>query len=121
MNEPVPTPARLMARMPDHPESQFRRFHARHPEVLDELTHVLRRWHQMRPGRPYSIWAAFQIVRWERAIAGLPDPMETFKLNNNTTGFYARLLRHRHPDLEAVLAVRHGRYVDRFDPMTVTP
>lgn len=98
-------------------EEQFREFHGNHPEVYDELVKVLRRWCLRTPGKSWSIWGAYQVVRWQRSIEGLDA--EPFKLSNNYTGFYARLIRLRVPMLRNVISCSNGRHVSQFDPSTV--
>lgn len=100
------------------PEQSFRNFHLKHPEVYRELVTILWEWRKSNGG-PWSIWGAYQVARWQRRIKGLPDAAEPYKLSNNHTGFYARLIAHRIPSLGKVLTCRPGKHVRGFDPSTV--
>lgn len=80
---------------------RFEAFHAKHPEVYDELVTLARRWKRMG-GTRWSIWGAYQVIRWERRIAGLPDPEEAYKISNNHTGYYSRLIMDENPDLRGL-------------------
>ena len=84
---------------------RFERFDAKNPEVYEHLLDVSRRWRNMG-GRQWSIWSAFAVVRWERQVAGLPDPSEIYKLNNNYTGYYARKLMGENVDLVGLFETR---------------
>ena len=86
-------------------EEAFIRFHNAHPGVYGELAALSRRWLAQGKGR-WSIDAAFQVLRWERRMAGLPDPAFEFKLNDHFRSRYARLLMEREPDLEELFEVR---------------
>ena len=89
----------------DDAESRFRSFHEKHPEVYAHLVDLCRRWR--RNGRDrWSINGCFEVLRWERRIAGLPDPDEEWKLNNNYRSRYARLLMEQEPELEGIFELR---------------
>lgn len=95
----------------DYPRSidaAFERFHAAHPEVYAGLVTLARRWRAHGPA-PWSIDAAYHVLRWERRIAGLPDADEEYKLNNNYTSRYARLILDNCPDLAGIFATRELR------------
>lgn len=48
-----------------------------------------------------------------RHMRGLPDPDEQWKLNNNFTSRYARLLLENEPELEGLFEIRSLRSVSR--------
>jgi len=100
-------------------EEQFRAFHEKHPEVYDELVRVLKRWLLHSPGKSWSIWGAYEVVRWERNMGAEWPKREPFKMSNNFTGFYSRLIRSRIPELRSVISCSNGRHVSKFDPSTV--
>lgn len=89
-------------------EDRFWAFHEKHPEVYRELLALCRRW-IAAGGEHWSIWAAFAVARWERRFAGLPDEDERWKLSNNYTGFYARLLMDENPELRGLFTLRPMR------------
>lgn len=86
-------------------DERFWQFHAAHPEVYGELVTLCRQWRR-RNARPWSIKGAFEVLRWQRQIAGLPASDEAFKLNNNYHSRYARLLMDTCPDLAGLFEVR---------------
>jgi hypothetical protein len=57
--------------------------------------------------RHYSVDALFHILRWEIAIKTRGE--EEFRLNNNFTAFYARLISDREPDLKDFFTLRERR------------
>ncbi len=48
----------------------------------------------------------FEVLRWEWTIAGLPDDAEEWKLNNNYTSRYARLIMDENPLLVGLFELR---------------
>ena len=100
-------------RFPDPPsehgiQARFERFHAKHPDVYDELLRVCRVWKRHSSLR-WSVDAAYQIIRWERVIAGLSDPHEAYKLNDHYRSRYSRLLMRENPELEGLFKLRELR------------
>lgn len=86
-------------------QERFEQFHRAHPDVFAELVELARRWKAKGGGR-WSIDAAFQVLRWERVMANLPDPNEVFKLNNTYRSRYARLIMRDCPDLGGIFELR---------------
>ena len=84
---------------------KFERFDAAHPEVYAALVELARRWVQAG-GTRWSIWAAFNVLRWERRMAGLPDPEEDFKLSNNYTSLYSRKIMANEADLDGLFVTK---------------
>ncbi len=70
---------------------RFFEFHENHPEVYDALVVLCDQWIAHGDDR-WSIDACFQVLRWERRIAGLPDEYEDYKLNSIYSSRYARFL-----------------------------
>lgn len=91
-------------------DAAFWRFHGQHPEVAEHLLRLCRQWVGAGKGR-WSIKGAFEVLRWERKIAGLPDPTEDWKLNNNYHSRYARLLMREHPELDGLFELRELKTV----------
>jgi hypothetical protein len=76
-------------------EEKFRAFHADNPHVYTQLKDLALK--MRRTGRErYGIKSLFEVMRWHRALRTTEDD---FKLNNNYTSFYARLLMEREPEL----------------------
>lgn len=86
-------------------QERFEAFHAKHPEVYAELVALARRAH--RAGRrKIAIDQLFQVLRWDRMTAGLPDAAEDFKLNDHYRSRYARLIMTQCTDLEGIFGIR---------------
>ncbi len=88
-------------------EAKFWEFHTQNPEVfrkLRELALQMRR----RGLEQYSIKSLFEVLRWHHALE-TNDP-SGFKLNNNYTSFYARLLMQREPELKDFFELRTLRW-----------
>lgn len=85
-------------------EADFRRFHAAHPEVYNELValchELMRRGYQK-----FGIATVYEVCRWRSMIQHSPDS-QPFKLNNNHRAYYARMIMERNPDLRGVFATR---------------
>ena len=90
------------------PEERFEAFHAAHPEVYRELRRrafLL----QQRGWKRYSIKGIWEVMRFDFAMSW-GRPSGGFKLNNNYTAYYARLLMEREPELEGFFETRgNGR------------
>lgn len=78
-------------------EDQFRAFHASHPEVYRELV-TLARTIKSAGHDHYGMKSLFEVLRWHRAMQG-GRPEDYFKLNNNHTAYYSRLIESQEPDL----------------------
>lgn len=88
-------------------EEQFQAFHQTNPNVFFELIGLaeqLRRAGHMRG----SMKMLFEVLRWERMIQ-TDDPSSEFKLNNNYTSHYARLIIDTHPRFEGFFELRSLR------------
>lgn len=90
-------------------QERFMRFHRAHPEVYAALVRLARQARSRRPDRRLGIKQLFEVVRWEMHVA--PDERETFKLNNNMTSRYARLIAAQEPDLADAFELRELRAV----------
>jgi hypothetical protein len=90
---------------PEHDESlaeRFARFHAENPQVHAAIGAVVSdlRAHGVRR---FGMKAIFERLRWLYTIQTRGDD---FKLNNNYTAFYARLLVAERPELSAFFEIR---------------
>lgn len=81
----------------------FAEFHANCPEVYVELVALARKWKQRGFGRA-GIGLFFEVLRWERLLAGVGD--DRFKVNNSYRSRYAREIMRREPDLAGLFIVR---------------
>ena len=79
-----------------HLEADFQRFHAENPHVytaLERLAFKLRN----RGVERWGVKALWEVLRSELAL-NTSEPVGTFRLNNNFTAYYARLLMERNPE-----------------------
>ena len=81
----------------------FWEFHHAHPEVYDELLRMARDWKAAGHVR-CGLKMLFEVIRWQRGIRR--EIGQTFKLNNNFTSRYSRLLSANHPDLAGFFETR---------------
>lgn len=86
---------------------QFDAFHATNPVVLLELVDLADEIlsHGYTRG---SIKMLFEVLRWERMLE-TDDPSSDFKLNNNYTSHYARLIVREYPRFEGFFETRNLR------------
>lgn len=83
----------------------FEVFHVKHPDVYDELVAMARR--AVAAGhRRLGMKQLWEVLRWNRMLASLPDDDEPWRLNNSYTAFYARLIMDTCPDLAGVFETR---------------
>lgn len=84
---------------------RFARFHEENPQVYAWLRHqallLKRRGHSR-----YSIKTLLEVLRWRSDIKTSGD---TFKINNDFTAHYARLLMQREPELQGFFELRRVR------------
>lgn len=92
---------------PDRIERDFWAFHIANPRVYTELRdHAL---HLRRKGRThYGVKALFEVVRFHRALE-TTDKCKEWRLNNNYTALYARLLMTNEPELRDFFRTRVRR------------
>ena len=72
---------------------RFALFHEANPHVAKALESLAGQW--LRRHKRASMKALFERLRWE---SGLQTHGEAYKLNNNYTAHYARLLIERRPE-----------------------
>lgn len=84
-------------------ERDFWAFHRANPGVLAELRELA--LSLRRAGHDtYSIKGLFEVLRWKQALRTTGS--DTYKLNNNYTALYARLLMDQFPELEGFFRTR---------------
>lgn len=84
-------------------EEQFALFHQANPHVYQALRQLAIQLAQ-RGHRRIGIKMLFEVLRWQYALR-TDDPNSEFKLNNNYTSFYARLLD-QEPELNGRFELR---------------
>jgi len=83
----------------------FWRFHADNPWVANELERMTDElWRAGR--RRVSMKMLFEVLRWESARTTTAND---FKLNNNFTAHYARLMMRRRPEWDDMFELRAVR------------
>lgn len=75
---------------------RFKTFHEAHPEVYAQLIELARELKDIGY-RHYGIKSLLEVVRWRRRTNGPDD--RGFKLNNDFSSRYARLIEENEPDL----------------------
>lgn len=95
-------------------EDTFWEFHAANPQVYDRVVQMARTA-KARGRRKLGMKMIFEVIRWETFLR--TNDADGFKLNNNYTSFYARLVMDREPDLDGIFETREQRAAGR----SVTP
>jgi hypothetical protein len=81
----------------------FLRYHYQHPYVYDELVRMARRWKDS--GKAHcSIKMLWEVLRYNFGVT--IDSEDGFRLNNNYTSRYARLIMGREDDLADLFETR---------------
>ena len=95
-------------------EIQFWEFHRKNPIVYKYLVQFAFQW-RMRRGNKAQLGmkALFERVRWQVSMGKTTGD---FKLNNNHTAFYARLLMRNNPKLQDMFKVRRQRIQSTLGP-----
>ena len=88
-------------------KEQFYAFHTSNREVADELA-LLAFDLQDKGHKRGGMKMLFEVLRWQRMMR-TSDPSSEFKLNNNYTSHYARLLADIHPRFEGFFETRRLR------------
>ena len=83
---------------------KFLSFHADNPHVYVELTRMARQL-ASRGIKRYGIKALIEVLRWK----SIKTTGEDYKINNNFTAYYARLIMEEEPDLDGFFKIRGGR------------
>jgi hypothetical protein len=95
-------------------EMAFWKFHEKNPKVYDWMVQFASEFRVMRgPTAKLGAKMLYERVRWE---INLGDWERTFKLNNNHTAFYARLMMLQEPKLKDIFKVRKQRIQSTLGP-----
>ena len=103
--QPTTQPRRAMPGM--SLVDQFRAFHAANPHVYDALRNLALRLRN-NGHRRIGMKMLFETLRYQYMI-NTSDPNSDFKLNNNYTAYYARLLMDNEPVLAGAFETRERR------------
>lgn len=86
-------------------EQDFWRFHRLNPHVYDELI-AMTREAKAHGLKRIGMKMLFEVLRWNTALRTYGDE---FKLCNNYTAYYARLIMVCEPDLDGMFVLRRLR------------
>jgi len=81
---------------------RFWEFHRANPSVYSELRKLALELYD-KGHRHYGMKGLFEVLRWHRAMS---TECSEFKLNNNYTALYSRLLMYYEPKLDGFFLVR---------------
>jgi hypothetical protein len=82
---------------------RFEQFHTENPRVYATLVRLAREWVTQTGRHKIGIKSLYEVARWQIALA-TNDP--DYKLNNDFTAYYARLMMHGEPDLDGLFDLR---------------
>lgn len=83
---------------------RFRKFHSENPAVYEELIRLARQFRRKRPSAVIGMKMLYEVLRWNFFLATTTD--EPYKLSNDFTPFYARLIMENEPDLKGIFNLR---------------
>lgn len=89
-------------------QQDFLDFHEVNPWVYDELVRLARRA-KSRGRNHFGIKMIYEVVRWERYIQTSDPNDDSWKLNNNYSSRYARLIMEKESDLKDLFELRELR------------
>ena len=81
-------------------------FHKKNPHVYKTLVIRCKQWRNRHPKKKIGIRMLWEAMRWD--ILMQTDAPDDFKLNNNHTSYYARLIMNNEPDLAGIFDIRGG-------------
>ena len=98
--------------------TRFLEFHQENPNVYRVLVRLARDWVAKTGRRKLAIKTLYERARWEIAMQ-TTDP--EYKINNNFTAFYARLIRAQEPDLAGIFDLRTSEADEWIATIAKTP
>ena len=101
----IPMVVQAWARDEQTIDRRFAAFHAAHPDVYEALV-ALCRQARATGRRSAGIGMLWEVLRWNRLVAGLPDPGEKRYLNDHYRSRYARMIMAAEPDLRGIFETR---------------
>lgn len=81
----------------------FERFHDTNPWVYRELCRLVREWRTRNPERQVGLMRFYSYLRFD--VTGKTNGID-YRVSNNHSAYYSRLMMHREPDLAGVFHVR---------------
>lgn len=101
---PPPTPKDRIA-------ARFEQFHAENPHVYRMLRDLCLKARGLNPGCRIGVKALFERLRWQVRFETRGGAAGEWKLNNNYTALYARMLMEREPELAGIFETRERKAV----------
>ena len=98
--------------------TRFLEFHQENPNVYRVLVRLARDWVAKTGRRKLAIKTLYERARWEIAMQ-TTDP--EYKINNNFTAFYARLIMAQEPDLAGIFDLRTSEADEWIATIAKTP
>lgn len=92
-------------------QTEFDAFHKANPGIYRALVKLARKGVEAGANK-LGIKQLFEVLRWDEMIRTNSD---LFKLNNNMTAYYARLIMEHEPDLAGIFNTRRTK-VERERP-----
>ena len=89
-------------------QAKFIAFHLRNPKVYEGLVVLARRGKAAGRGS-LGMKMLYEVLRWEWTLEGLPDSAEAWKLPNDYTSRYARMIMTVEDDLNDLFETRSLR------------
>lgn len=86
----------------DDLKEKFKEYHKQNPGVYKRLVELTKQAHEKGKTR-VGMKMLFEVVRWNEFLQ-TNDP--DFKLNNNYTSYYARMIMHQHPEFGEIFETR---------------
>ena len=93
-------------------QSNFERFHEENPHVYERLTTLALNLRRKGYGS-YGMKGLFEVMRW---MTAMKTTGSKFKLNNNYTAHYARMIMDNNPELKGFFNIRtqsHQQFEER--------
>ena len=90
----------------DQMRDECQRFHEAHPEVWEEFVELA----FIAINRGYESYGAktiWEVMRWKRDIGG--EGLDSFKVNNNYTAYYARRFHRMYPGHDGFFQLREQK------------
>lgn len=92
-------------------QARFEKFHADNPHVYQLLVKLAREWMSSSGQTKLGIRTLWERMRWELALT---TDAEDYRLNNNYTSFYARMIQAQEPDLHDLFEQRRSPEADTW-------
>lgn len=83
-------------------QDKFEEFHAENPHVYTQIVELAKQW-QALGKKKLGMKMLFEVIRWDTAVQ---TRSQDFKLNNNYTSRYTRLVEDNEPTLAGLFRTR---------------